>query len=144
MVHYIHIPSQSIGAPGLKGLGELLTMGAQLILMFLCILNANGWAITTSILTNKNLLVVILVILKKHMQFWSVFWGVIFGSKLHTQFLFYLTQTSKKGIILAGSKLSHWDAHARLMANVKTSRLSLKYSKPISEITRLDIVYQPS
>jgi len=60
MVHYVIYLHNGIGAPGLKGLGELLTMGAQLILMFLCILIAKGWAITTSVLTNKNLLVVIM------------------------------------------------------------------------------------
>jgi len=62
MIHYVVYLHDGIGVPGLRGLGELLTMGAQLILMFLCILLAKGWAITTSLLTDRNLLIVIMSI----------------------------------------------------------------------------------
>jgi len=58
MIHYLIYMNNGIGAPGLKGLGELLTMGAQLILMFLCVLVAKGWAITTSLLSDRNILLV--------------------------------------------------------------------------------------
>jgi len=63
MIHYCIYLRDGIGAPGLKGLGELLTMGSQLILMFLCVLVAKGWAITSSLLTARNLLGVIMALL---------------------------------------------------------------------------------
>jgi len=58
MIHYVVFLKNGMGTPGLKELGELLTMGAQLLLMFICVLISKGWVITTSVLTDKNMIMV--------------------------------------------------------------------------------------
>jgi len=63
MVHYLLYMSDGIGSPDLKALGDLLAMITQIVLMFLCILVAKGWAITTSYLTDRNILIVTMSLL---------------------------------------------------------------------------------
>jgi len=60
MIHYLIYMRDGIGVPGMIVAGELLTIGGQLVLMFLCILIAKGWAITTTLLSDRNLLIVVM------------------------------------------------------------------------------------
>eukprot|EP01130_Rhizamoeba_saxonica_P000562 TRINITY_DN10530_c0_g1_i1.p1 TRINITY_DN10530_c0_g1~~TRINITY_DN10530_c0_g1_i1.p1 ORF type:complete len:432 (-),score=43.99 TRINITY_DN10530_c0_g1_i1:65-1360(-) len=57
MVHYSIYANNGIGAPFFRGIGDLLTICSQLSLMFLCMLIAHGWAITSNQLEKKNILV---------------------------------------------------------------------------------------
>jgi hypothetical protein len=59
MIHYSIYANNGIGAPGLLGVGDLLNMFAEVVLMFLCILIAKGWAITTSYLSEKNIILIV-------------------------------------------------------------------------------------
>jgi hypothetical protein len=59
LIHYGIYINDGIGASGLHSVGELLDMTAQISLMFLCILVAKGWAITSSLLTHKRALAVV-------------------------------------------------------------------------------------
>jgi len=63
MVHYLIYMNDGIGSPDLKALGDLLSMITQIVLMFLCILVAKGWAITTSYLSDRNILIVTMSLL---------------------------------------------------------------------------------
>jgi len=58
-IHYVIYASNGIGANGLKGLGEILDMGTQLVFMFLLILIAKGWCITRTTITGQKLLLVV-------------------------------------------------------------------------------------
>jgi hypothetical protein len=58
MIHYLIYLTDGVGSPDLKALGDLLAMITQIVIMFLCILVAKGWAITTSYLSDKNILIV--------------------------------------------------------------------------------------
>jgi len=58
MIHYSIFAGDGVGAPFLESLGNLLTMGSNLLLMFLCILVAKGWAITTQYLSQKNFVLI--------------------------------------------------------------------------------------
>lgn len=62
VIHYSIYANDGIGAPGLQGLGTLLDMASTVVLMFLLILLAKGWAITTSYLAHKNVLIVVLAL----------------------------------------------------------------------------------
>jgi len=59
-VHYAVYASNGQGAPGLKGFGDLLHIAAIIVLMFLSILIAKGWAITSNYLTQRNIIIVVL------------------------------------------------------------------------------------
>jgi len=59
-IHYAIYADNGVGAPGLKGLAEILHMAAVLLLMLLLLLIAKGWAITSNYLTDKNFLVVVI------------------------------------------------------------------------------------
>jgi len=61
-IHYLSYGNDGVGAPGLKSFGELILMIAQILMMFLCILIAKGWAITTNYLTEKFLIIGVIVI----------------------------------------------------------------------------------
>lgn len=58
-IHYIVYTSNGIGAPGLQGLGNILDMISQVVLMFVLILVAMGWGITQHHVQGKNLVVVL-------------------------------------------------------------------------------------
>jgi len=58
-IHYAIYASNGVGTSGLKGLGEILDMSAQLMFMFLLILIAKGWCITRSQISGQKLLLVI-------------------------------------------------------------------------------------
>jgi len=60
LIHYSIYVNDGIGALGMHSVGELLDMTSQILLMFLCILVAKGWAITSSLLTHKQALIIIL------------------------------------------------------------------------------------
>jgi hypothetical protein len=60
LIHYGVYKDNGVGVVGLKGIGELLNMGAELVLMFMLILVAKGWAITTNYLTDRNLLLLLM------------------------------------------------------------------------------------
>lgn len=62
-IHYIVYKGNGVGAPGMKGLGEVLDMAAQLCLMFLLILIAKGWCISKNQIDNKKLLISIISLL---------------------------------------------------------------------------------
>jgi len=62
MAHYLVYASNGVGALGLLGIGELTAMASQLLLMFLCLLVAKGWAITTTYLTDKIVLLIVMAI----------------------------------------------------------------------------------
>eukprot|EP01120_Amphizonella_sp_Union-15-10_P017391 TRINITY_DN963_c0_g1_i1.p1 TRINITY_DN963_c0_g1~~TRINITY_DN963_c0_g1_i1.p1 ORF type:complete len:434 (-),score=47.48 TRINITY_DN963_c0_g1_i1:78-1379(-) len=62
LVHYGVYASDGKGAPGLGSLGELLHMSAIITFTFLLILISKGWAITSNILTDKNLLIVLVML----------------------------------------------------------------------------------
>jgi len=61
-VHYAVYADNGIGAPGLKGIGEILDMAAQLVFMFLLILIAKGFAITKNDITDKRPLLILISI----------------------------------------------------------------------------------
>jgi len=63
MIHYSIYANNGIGAPGLLGVGDLMGMASEIVLMFLCILIAKGWAITTSYLTEKNIILIMTALL---------------------------------------------------------------------------------
>jgi len=74
--HYSIYAHDGFGSPGLDAIGTLIGMGSQLVLLFLCILIAKGWAITTSYITQKYLLLAItalLVLIFLTLFFWSEF-----------------------------------------------------------------------
>jgi len=48
MIHYCVFSDNGVGSPGIEGVGLALTMMAQLMFMFLCILISKGWTITTN------------------------------------------------------------------------------------------------
>eukprot|EP01128_Nolandella_sp_AFSM9_P003561 TRINITY_DN153_c0_g2_i1.p1 TRINITY_DN153_c0_g2~~TRINITY_DN153_c0_g2_i1.p1 ORF type:complete len:451 (-),score=111.84 TRINITY_DN153_c0_g2_i1:1569-2921(-) len=60
LIHYAVYANNGIGAPALRGLGDLLNMASNIALIFLLILIAKGWAITTSYLANKNVIIIVL------------------------------------------------------------------------------------
>jgi len=60
VVHTSIYVGNGIGAPAIAAIGELLTMTSQLFLMFLCILIAKGWAITTNYLSQKNIILIVM------------------------------------------------------------------------------------
>eukprot|EP01125_Pyxidicula_operculata_P022742 TRINITY_DN9544_c0_g1_i1.p1 TRINITY_DN9544_c0_g1~~TRINITY_DN9544_c0_g1_i1.p1 ORF type:complete len:443 (-),score=89.24 TRINITY_DN9544_c0_g1_i1:46-1335(-) len=57
-IHYGIYKDNGVGAPGLRGLGELMSMSGELLLMFLCILIGKGWAISTIQLSGRNQLII--------------------------------------------------------------------------------------
>jgi len=74
--HYSAYAYNGIGSPGLYAIGTLIGMASQLALLFLCILIAKGWAITTSYITQKYLLLaitVILILVFLTLFFWTEF-----------------------------------------------------------------------
>jgi len=75
-IHYYSYSLNGIGSPGLFAIGSLIGMGSQLSLLFLCILIAKGWAITTSYITQKYLLMAItaiLILVFLTLFFWTEF-----------------------------------------------------------------------
>eukprot|EP01124_Arcella_intermedia_P033618 TRINITY_DN8106_c0_g1_i3.p1 TRINITY_DN8106_c0_g1~~TRINITY_DN8106_c0_g1_i3.p1 ORF type:complete len:454 (+),score=67.05 TRINITY_DN8106_c0_g1_i3:2-1363(+) len=62
MIHYLIYLRDGVGAPGLQGVAEFMGMASEIVLMFLCILVAKGWAITTLLLTDRNLIIVVMVL----------------------------------------------------------------------------------
>jgi len=60
MIHYLIFAGNGIGSPVILGFGDLMNMAAQVVLMFQCILIAKGWAITTSYLTDKYIVLVVM------------------------------------------------------------------------------------
>jgi len=60
MIHYSIYAENGVGAPALEYLGNLLNMGSNLILMFVCILVAKGWAITSHYLSQKNIVLIVM------------------------------------------------------------------------------------
>jgi len=60
--HYLLFGTNGVGSPGLKGFGDLCEMCAQIMMMFMCILVAKGWAITTNYLTDKVAIITVTLI----------------------------------------------------------------------------------
>jgi len=59
LIHYSVFANNGIGAPFLQGFGDLMNMASEIVLMFLCILVAKGWAITTSYLNDKHIILIV-------------------------------------------------------------------------------------
>jgi len=62
LIHYLVYGGDGVGAPGLKGLGELLSICAQILIMFICILVGKGWTITTNYLNDKLVIIAVTVL----------------------------------------------------------------------------------
>jgi hypothetical protein len=62
LTHYLIYAGNGIGVPAILGFGDLMTMASQVVLMFQCILIAKGWAITTSYLTDKYIVLVVMAL----------------------------------------------------------------------------------
>lgn len=61
-LHYLVYAGDGIGVPVILGAGDLLSMASQITLMFQCILLAKGWAITTSYLTDKYIVLLVMAL----------------------------------------------------------------------------------
>eukprot|EP01121_Diplochlamys_sp_Union-15-3_P016403 TRINITY_DN5567_c0_g1_i1.p1 TRINITY_DN5567_c0_g1~~TRINITY_DN5567_c0_g1_i1.p1 ORF type:complete len:451 (-),score=44.13 TRINITY_DN5567_c0_g1_i1:20-1324(-) len=61
LIHYGIYANNGFGSPGLRGTGEILHMMSILFLMLLLILLAKGWAVTSNTVTDKNLMMLIIV-----------------------------------------------------------------------------------
>lgn len=59
LIHYLIFGSDGIGVPALKGFGDLTSFAGQVMMMFMCILVAKGWTITTNYLTDKIAILVV-------------------------------------------------------------------------------------
>jgi len=59
LIHYLIFADNGIGAPALKGLGDMSSFAAQVMMMFMCILVAKGWTITTNYLTDRVAILII-------------------------------------------------------------------------------------
>jgi len=60
MIHYSIYAGDGVGAPALESFGNLLNMISNLLLMFFCILVAKGWAITSTYLSQKNIVLIVM------------------------------------------------------------------------------------
>jgi len=60
MIHYSVYANDGVGAPALEALGNLINMGSNLLLMFVCILVAKGWAITSHYLSQKYVVLIVM------------------------------------------------------------------------------------
>jgi len=57
-IHYAVYQSDGVGAPGLKGIGDFLDLGAQLVFILLLILVAKGWTITKSRIEDRTIVLI--------------------------------------------------------------------------------------
>jgi len=62
MIHYLIYAGNGVGVAFILGFGDLLAMVSQIVLMFQCILIAKGWAITTSYLTDKYIVLAVMAL----------------------------------------------------------------------------------
>jgi len=62
-IHYATYASNGIGINGLKQLGDMLDMGAQIVFMLLLLLIAKGWAISRTQIAGPKLLIAFLSLL---------------------------------------------------------------------------------
>jgi len=62
MIHYSVYAGDGVGAPALEALGNLMNMASNLLLMFVCILVAKGWAITSHYLSQKNIVLIVMAL----------------------------------------------------------------------------------
>jgi len=62
-IHYASYAKDGVGASGLKGLGELIDMAAQLSFIILLLLLSKGWSITNMQLTGQRILLIVTSIL---------------------------------------------------------------------------------
>lgn len=57
-VHYAVYAHDGVGAPGLKGIGDLMDIAAQIVFMLLVILIAKGWCITKTTIDEPKLVLI--------------------------------------------------------------------------------------
>jgi len=62
LVHYMQYKNNGVGVPGLKGFADFLDICFQLLFILLLILLAKGWAISTSTLTDRIPLLVLMIV----------------------------------------------------------------------------------
>jgi len=61
-IHYAVYAKNGVGSPGLKGFGDVLDMGSQLVFMMLLILLAQGWTITRFEIPHKRILLALIAV----------------------------------------------------------------------------------